>query len=203
VAIAGHGALASAIDTQRLSVREKDQKAREFMLQIARVDAYLRRMEKLIAGLEAEIAALNERLLETSRLAQEAYERSFEADDLIKSIKDGVSADERERLIALLGPEAATTPIDELVAKLEALERQQRREGDDFTAEAERIEAKIDSRKSKLSKAESMRDEYEHASPERRAQIEDTLDEMADHEPPHQAVENAVTATPDFNVVFP
>jgi len=203
VAIAGKAALTSAIDSQRLTIREKDEKAREFILQIVRVNSYLLSIGKLIKDLEAEIAALSERFMEINRLAQEAYERSFEADDLIKAINDGISPEEHARLIALLGPEAANASIEELLPMLEAQEKTDIAAGDDFTAEAEWIEVKIDKRRSKLSKVEDLRDEYEHALPERRTQIEDTLDEMAGAEPSHQAIESAVTATPDFNVVLP
>lgn len=203
VAIAGHAALSSAVDTQRLTVREKDQKAREFMLQIARVDAYLSRMDDIISSTEANFAVLVERRIEFARLAQEAYERSFEADDLIKAIKDGISPEERERLIELLGPEAATASADELTKALVAEKAKSESKGDELNSEAERVAHMIDEQQERLDALRELRDEYKNATLERRQQIEEAVDKMNDPKSRTAHAEYAVSANPNFNVIFP
>ncbi len=203
VPIAGVASLTAAKDNQLRVERDKREKSGDFIMQLSRVEAYLRAMDRRIAELETRIAQLIEQRQVLLDAAQETYERGFEADDLIEAIKDGILAEERERLIALLGPEAAGLTAKELTQRLEAEKIAAHEAGDSLTSQSEAMSERINSDRKLQESLIALRDDYQTANPARHLQIEAEFGELTDQPTKEQRVEQAVEVTPDFTVRLP
>lgn len=71
------------------------------------LEDWIERLDEIIEELGLEIARLTAKM-------QQHFDNAHEAEDLLEDIQDGVSEDERQRIVALLGPEAKGKTKEEL-----------------------------------------------------------------------------------------
>ena len=63
------------------------------------LEDWIERLDEIIEELGLEIARLTAKM-------QQHFDNAHEAEDLLEDIQDGISEEERQRIVALLGPEA-------------------------------------------------------------------------------------------------
>lgn len=149
------------------------------MLELQRTHEYLDRLDTLIAETQAKIELLEAQRAEALRLAGVAFELAIEADELIDTLADGVSPEERKQLIELLGPEAADASPEELLILLEAFREGQNATGRSHSNEASDLDRQLAQEREQLDRYLKARDKYANAqSPEERAEIETSLDKF-------------------------
>ena len=148
VSIAGF----AAIDSMRLENDRREKKSSVYSLiqQIAMIDRYLEDLERAIAETEASIELLVLQWKEKLRLAEVAFDRMHESEDLLEAIKDGISIEERERLVKLLGAEAEKASKQELIELLNREFENARNTGIENTDEADELASRIQERKRQL-----------------------------------------------------
>ena len=90
------------------------------------LEDWIERLDEIIEELGLEIARLTAKM-------QQHFDNAHEAEDLLEAIQDDVSEEERQRIVALLGPEAkdkTKEELDDLITQYIASERAQGRETD-------------------------------------------------------------------------
>lgn len=90
------------------------------------LEDWIERLDEIIEELGLEIARLTAKM-------QQHFDNAHEAEDLLEDIQDGISEEERQRIVALLGPEAkgkTKEELDDLITQYIASERAQGRETD-------------------------------------------------------------------------
>jgi len=158
---------------------ERRKRTDEFMLEIERTRDFLDRLEARIAETKQIIEELKAQRIEAMRIAEEAFARAIEADELIDAIDDGVSAEERQQLIELLGPEAADASPEELIVLLKAFRDKNNQTGREQTGKAADLEERIERERDKYDRLRDERDAYFKAdTPEAKAAIEDRVNEF-------------------------
>lgn len=197
VSIAGFASLSEAVERSPL-INKNEKKQDDLFHALLAKDEYLRRMNAAIAELEQQIIELEEKRFELLEMAQEAYELAFEAEELSSLITDGISDNERERLVKLLGEDARDASIEELQSMLEEAHENFTELGDKYSQDASDILEKENAKSRELEELIKARDVYLHSSPEKREAIRardknshsDEALEKADH----------LTVNPDFTV---
>ena len=161
VSIAGF----AGIDSMRLENDRREKKSSVYSLiqQIAMIDRYLEDLERAIAETEATIELLVFQWKEKLRLAEVAFDRMHESEDLLEAIKDGISIEERERLVELLGVEAEKASRPELIEMLNREFENARNTGIENTDGADELAARIQAEKDKLKELETERKALEEA----------------------------------------
>ena len=162
VSLAGSPVLESARTDER---SDKERKKRENdARELRRANDFLERIDARIAEIQAEIDDLEAQRREALQLAEEAFERAIEADELIDDIADGISPEERQRLIDLLGADAANASPDELLALLEAMRDENNATGRDQTDHADELADQIDHKQDVVNMLLSKQEGYENAT---------------------------------------
>lgn len=175
VSIAGFAELDAAKATQ-LDAKEKKERERDLVLQIRSTNEFLKRLEAQIAKAEAAIILLREQYDAALFEATEAFDKMHEAEYLLEAIKDGISDDERKRLVELLGSEAENASVKELVILLQRKIDQEHDAGLAKSAEAEEAAKDIADKEAKIRTWEAEVKAYENApSAEHREAIESKL----------------------------
>ena len=83
------------------------------------LEDWIERLDEIIEELGLEIARLTAKM-------QQHFDNAHEAEDLLEDIQDGISEEERQRIVALLGPEAKNKTkeeLDDLITQYIASER--------------------------------------------------------------------------------
>ena len=154
---------------------------RDLMVQLNSVNDFLKQIDLMIAEAEANMERLLSEQASALADAEIAFERMHEAEDLLAGISDGISPDERLRLIELLGANAEYATAEELAIMLQQDMNSSHEIGLNKTEEAERLEEKIRVQQELTEKLRSERDAYEKAqTPEERRVIEDRVIPAAD-----------------------
>jgi len=151
-----------------------DQKKRGETVQrlLDSVNEYLERIDQIIADTEERIRRLEEQRREAVRLAEAAQARAMEAQMLFALIQDGVSDEERRRLVELLGAEAETATPEELQDMLEKEEGLAQEEWYTQRQEIKRIEDEIAFEQDLLEDARLQRASYVNSPPEEQLALE-------------------------------
>lgn len=153
------------IDLVKSEKRRKSDRERaiSLALEVSAIERYREAFDQAIADLEARIELLTEEWELQLKLAELAFERMHEAEDLLEAIKDGITKTERDRLVDLLGARAANASADELTAMLLAFIEEEHQTGLDRTNDAEGIEKRIEERKKQLDELQDQRAALESA----------------------------------------
>lgn len=165
------------MDERSQEKRRKDDKG--LTDELRRVNEYLDKIDRLIAESQERIAELEAKREEATHEAQEAFSRMHELEDLLEDIKDGISPEERKRLIELLGPEAQNASDEDLETLIQLQIERERQQGLDKTQKIKDLDAQIQAERERLEKLEQERDSYETASsPEEREAIERRINDV-------------------------
>ena len=151
VSIAGLAELDTVKATQT-ETREKKQRDSDLALQVRATNEYLDRLETLIAETRAEIDRL-----------RVIRDQALEAEDLLDAIKDGISEEERQRLIALFGEGVKDANTAELAILLQAKIDKEHETGMEKSEEAELAAKDIADKEAKIRTWEAEVKAYENA----------------------------------------
>lgn len=162
VSIAGLAELDTVKATQT-ETREKKQRDSDLALQVRATNEYLDRLETLIAETRAEIDRLRVIRDQALEAAQDACDRMHEAEDLLDAIKDGISEEERQRLIALFGEGVKDANTAELAILLQAKIDKEHETGMEKSEEAELAAKDIADKEAKIRTWEAEVKAYENA----------------------------------------
>ena len=177
--------------------REREKSYRDLMMQLDSVNEFLKRLDTMIAEAEAELALLLARQAEALIQAEFAFDRMHEAEDLMNDIRDGISSDERLRLIELIGVDPENMTVEELTILLQDEMRTSHKDGLDKTDEAEGIEKEIQAERDWLENARAQREAYANANTaEERRAIEAAMPELSPKDEPDLHEEVTFGATP-------
>lgn len=164
-----------------LESREKKKRDRDLSDQMRETQEFIDRMDALLAETKARIELLRLKREEALLKSQEAFDRMHEAEDLMLSIEDGISFEERQRVVTLLGAEAETMSATELNALLRETMQKSHKAGVEHSEEVGQLDEEIREKQERYDLLKAKRDAYERTStPEARQQIEQTLHDLND-----------------------
>lgn len=191
------------------AVQKKDKNA-SLLQQLHEVNEFLKRLDAHLEELQAIIDDLNRQRAEALAASQEAFDQMHEAEDLIADIQDGISDDERIRLIELLGDEAQNASIEELTLLLHFHYDRERQQGLDRLKEAEQLEKEIQEQQAIRDQLLEDRNNYALAeNPRIKQGIEDRLSPLLETDEPrssqsaeqlNQQYESKLSDDVNFNV---
>lgn len=174
----------SGLDSHQLDkLDHKNKNEFDLLIQLIEVNEFLAKLDAMIAEIQARIDELLVEKQAAELVAQEAFDRMHELEDLLEDIRDDVSPEERKRLIELLGPKAERASAEDLAILIHLQIKQKRQEGLDKTQEVEEIEQRIEEDRNRLNTLDVQRRKYAAASsPEERVSIQQKIDsELIDH----------------------
>lgn len=172
VSISGVAVIDQARNSQRQE-QEKKKEREEFLREAEQVRRYLEYLDTQIAETQERIALLEVDRIEARRRAQQAFDDAHEAEDLLHAISDGVTTEERKRVVKLLGLEAAISSKEELGVLLENYTATKEAVGREQSELADELDERIEEERQKLQELKNAREAYEKAqSTEERAEIE-------------------------------
>lgn len=198
--------IAGLEDGLRNDPKKADRDRVDLLLQLQAVQRYLAVLEEQLAALAQEIYRLNKLRQEKLALTQQAFDQMHEAEDLIDDIADGVSPEERQRLIELLGDCDKDASADELIILLEMQIQKQFELGKSLTSEVDELEKRIAEKQREHDDLQAVRDQIAQS---RSLEETSALIERYEIEKPEQIssmethIENRDTTPnfdfPDFN----
>jgi len=175
--LAGSAVLSQAKATREERKEKEEEKNGHFLLQAERVRRYLERLDYVIQTTRARVAELKAQHEEASRLAIEAFDRVHEAEDLLQDLVYGISDEEQDRLIQLLGPVAINATPDEIEALLKERIEEEKAEGRKQTELADELNVVIREEEARLYELEQIRENYATVSnPEEQLRLEEQID---------------------------
>ena len=158
--------------------RRKKERDHGLILELQGVDQFLKRLEASIAALEAQLNELRLKRDEARLASDTAFNQMHQAEELMQNLKDGVSAEERQQLIKMLGPDAKDAPSHELILMLQAHIAEQRLIGLDNSEKADALDQRIAEDQQILDALKAEQAAYESAnSPEERVAIQQRVEQ--------------------------
>lgn len=170
----------------------KKQSVIDWFLQNQIIDDYLKMLDRLIEELEERIALLRVEyaLLKVEALA--AFDQMHGYQDLLKDIGDGISAEERQRLIDVYGEKAKDATAEELAIMLQADIDRAHQIGINKDEKADKVKQALEEEEERYRQIVEQRSNYENArSQEQQDAVQQKVSEiLADDEQTTQVPEN-------------
>jgi hypothetical protein len=172
VTIASSAAIATAKKDSDAG-REREKSQRDFIRQLESVNEFLKRLDTMIAQAELQLTLLIEKQAQALMQAEYSFDRMHEAEDLLADIQDGISPEEKRRLIEMLGVDPETLTVEELTILLQQEMRTSHEAGLEHTEQAELLEKKIQAKQDVINSLKGKREAYVNAeTPEEKQAIE-------------------------------
>lgn len=172
VTIASSAAIATA-KRDRDAGRDRKKAQSDLMAQLDSTNEFIERLNKIIEKAELQLALLIEKQAQALMQAEYSFDRMHEAEDLLAEIQDGISQEERQRLIEMLGVDPETLTVEELTILLQQEMRISHEAGLNHTERAELLEEKIQTKQDVINSLKEKREAYVNAeTPEEKQAIE-------------------------------